>query len=89
MDDKEVVKIGKRCAKLFSEAWELRHKIDEEVVKRAGFKSVEDFEDKTGLDFENDSLIDALDMGGGNFTMKDWKIAIRHQKGYIHRHSHD
>ena len=88
MDDKTVVEMGKLCAGLFSKAWKLNRQIEDEVTRRFGFKDTEDYREKTGLDVENDVLIDALQQSG-SFTQKDWKMAIAFQEDCIRRANKD
>lgn len=82
MDDKELVELGMRCARLFAEAQKLNAQIEDEVCKRVGFDDVEDYEKKTGLEFENDVLIDSLQIEW-KFSKRTWKGAISHQRDIL------
>jgi hypothetical protein len=84
MNEKQVIKAGDRASKMFNKAWKLNKQLEDYIVQQCEFVDVDDFENKTGLDFENDWLIDAIQHGNG-FTKMDLVACIDAQKEYVKR----
>lgn len=80
MSDKVLLEKGRRCQRLFREAQALNLEIDEEIVRRIGFKSIADYMEQTGLVFENDVTVDTFLMGMGVWDMKAIRGAVSFQK---------
>ena len=85
MDAKDAVRVGNVAAKMFKTAWHLNRQLEDFVVQQLGYADVEDYMAKTGLSFENDVLIDAI-QHEGEFTKKSLLMAIENQRLYIRNH---
>jgi len=80
MNDKVLLEKGRRCQRLFREAHALLDEVDEELVRRLGFKSIEEFEAFINDGYENDMTIDTLQLCQGAWDKKAMKDALEYIK---------